>query len=549
MHRFALILLLHPLWLFTQPAVGQTHHQWTYNQNVYEVNVRQYTSSGTFAEFATHLDRLQEMGVGILWFMPIHPIGIQNRLGTLGSYYSVRDYYDVNPEFGTIEEFVDLVAEIHNRGMYVMMDWVGNHTAWDNGLTLTHPEWYVMDEDSNFVSPPGTNWTDVIQLDYSRQGLRDYMIDAMKWWVDTADIDGFRFDAVSFMPDDFWQPAFDSLKAVKPELLMLAEYDDPQLFDLGFDMSMGWGLHGFGDGILRQIYAGGSTVSDLYVYLLNELNTYPPDQYRMYFTSNHDNNSWFGTDFELFGDAAEVFAVLTLTVNSMPQVYSGQEAGLDHRLLFFDKDEIIWRPHAFAFVYSTLLNLKKENRALWNGTEGGRFERVETTADHVLFAYVRESGSDRVLVLMNLSSGYNGGTLLGDNYQGEYTDVFSGESLYLDDGAQIVLPGWGYQVLATPVTSTVGELPAVPTRTELHPAFPNPFNPVTTIRFELPESETSTLKVFNMLGEEVTTLITGRQDAGNHTVLWNATGYPSGVYLYRLEAGGFVETRKLILLK
>jgi glycosidase len=263
--QFLKIALLSLLVLIVVPIIlsGQDHHDWSYNLCLYEVNVRQYTSSGTFADFETHLDRLEDLGVGILWFMPIHPIGLQNRLGSLGSYYSVRDYYGVNPEFGTLDDFIALVDSIHERGMYVLMDWVGNHTSWDNSLTLTHPEWYVKDDNGNFVPPPGTNWSDVIQLDYSKQGLRDYMIDAMKFWLDTADVDGFRCDAVSFMPLDFWTTAIAELKNVKPGIFILAEDSGTQYHTAGFDMTYAWEYHGFGNGILVNIVAGSNNANVL----------------------------------------------------------------------------------------------------------------------------------------------------------------------------------------------------------------------------------------------------------------------------------------------
>lgn len=335
-------------------ALSQDHEIWSYNQNIYEVNTRQFTHSGTFAEFEAHLDRLQDLGAGILYFMPIHPIGIQNRLGSLGSPYSVRDYLDVNPEFGTLEEFVALVDSIHARGMYVIMDWVANHTAWDNPLTVSHPEWYVTDGQGNFIPPPGTGWSDVIQLDYGEQGLRDYMIQTMAYWITEADIDGFRIDAVSFVPDNFWPGAIAQLKAIKPEILMLAEDDGTQYQSLGFDMTYAWGLYGFGNGVLQRMADGVDDAIDLANYLNNELNYYSDQHYRMYFTSNHDENSWYGTVFERFGAAAEAFAALTATMNSLPLIYGGQEAGLDQSLAFFDKDEIDWQAHPFENMYSTL---------------------------------------------------------------------------------------------------------------------------------------------------------------------------------------------------
>ena len=413
MYQTKFFLVLVPVIVF-----GQSHRDWSYNLCIYEVNVRQYTNSGTFAEFQTHLDRLQDLGVGILWLMPIHPIGIVNRLGTLGSYYSVKDFYDVNSEFGTIEEFKALVDSIHARGMYVLMDWVGNHTSWDNNLTITHPEWYITDGNGNFVPPPGTNWTDVIQLDYSQQGLRDYMIDAMKFWINEADVDGFRCDAISFMPLDFWETAISELKAVKPEIFMLAEDDGAQYASTGFDMSYAWGYHGFGTGILNNLVSGSNNANNLNGYANNENTFFPQSHYRMYFTSNHDENSWYGTVFEQFGNAAEAFLVLTSTFRSMPLIYSGEEAGLNRRLLFFDKDEINWQPHPFADIYSNLFNLKKVSKALWNGESGGQLQRILTTNNPAIFAFFREKENYRVLEIFNLTNQEKTFTLQGNAYTG-----------------------------------------------------------------------------------------------------------------------------------
>lgn len=359
LRRFAVpaVLLLALL-----PAISkaQSHQDWSYNLSVYEVNVRQYTAAGTFAAFETHLDRLQEMGAGILWFMPIHPIGQRNRLGSLGSYYSVRDYLGVNPEFGTLDDFKMLVQKIHDRGMYVIMDWVANHTSWDNPLTIEHPEWYVKDANGNFIPPPGTNWSDVIELNFAQQGLRNYMINAMKFWVEEVGVDGFRCDAVSFVPQDFWREAITQLKAVKPDIFMLAEGDGRAWHDAGFDMTFAWGLYGFGNGVLKRIVDRVDNAVSLNGYATAERTNYPASAYRLYFTSNHDENSWHGTTAELFGDAAEMFAVLTATFNGLPLIYSGQEAGLDKRLRFFDKDQILWRDHPNADLYKTLLHLKRQ---------------------------------------------------------------------------------------------------------------------------------------------------------------------------------------------
>ncbi|MDX1701400.1 MAG: alpha-amylase family glycosyl hydrolase, partial [Melioribacteraceae bacterium] len=208
----------------------------------------------------------------------------------------------------------------------VIMDWVANHTAWDNPLTVTNPDWYTKDGNGNFISPVGTNWTDVIDLDYSKQGLRDYMIDAMSFWITEVNVDGFRCDAASWVPLDFWQAAIAELKNLKPEILMLAEADGKEYHTAGFDMTFTWGLYGFGHGVLAKIVDGSYNANYLASYIRGELKNFSDQDYRLYFTSNHDENSWHGTVFERFGDAAEVFAAITLTINSMPLIYGGQEA-------------------------------------------------------------------------------------------------------------------------------------------------------------------------------------------------------------------------------
>ncbi len=245
--------LLSILLFFFTKSYAQHHSDWSYNLGMYEVNIRQYSSEGTIAAFEADLDRIEELGVGILWFMPIHPIGQENRLGSLGSYYSVQDYQKVNPNYGTLDEFKSLVQKVHDRDMYVIIDWVANHTSWDNVLTEEHPEWYVTNNNGEFIPPPGTNWSDVIELDFSQQGLREYMIDALKFWVDSVGVDGFRFDAVSYVPDDFWENALTELKVTKPDILLLAEGNENKWIDLGFHMNYAWEFYGFEGGALVNL--------------------------------------------------------------------------------------------------------------------------------------------------------------------------------------------------------------------------------------------------------------------------------------------------------
>jgi glycosidase len=550
--QFLKIALLSLLVLIVVPIIlsGQDHHDWSYNLCLYEVNVRQYTSSGTFADFETHLDRLEDLGVGILWFMPIHPIGLQNRLGSLGSYYSVRDYYGVNPEFGTLDDFIALVDSIHERGMYVLMDWVGNHTSWDNSLTLTHPEWYVKDGNGNFIPPPGTNWSDVIQLDYSKQGLRDYMIDAMKFWLDTADVDGFRCDAVSFMPLDFWTAAIAELKNVKPGIFILAEDSGTQYHTAGFDMTYAWEYHGFGNGILVNIVAGSNNANVLNTFLTQENINYPAPYYRMYFTSNHDENSWYGTVFEQFGDAAEIFAVLTSTLRSMPLIYSGQEAGLNQRLAFFDKDQIIWQFHPFGEIYKSLLHLKKKNKALWNGADGGQLQRITTTDNLSIFAFIRAKEDDKIFEILNLTNQEKTVILQGTLYTGYYRDIFTNDTVFFSENSEITLPAWDYKVYeyGSGITGVENDKTLLEEYTLLQ-NYPNPFNPTTIIKFGIPQAQFVTLNVYNILGERVATLVNREMTEGVHQINFYGTGLPSGVYIYSIRATDFISTKKMILLK
>ena len=419
-----------------------SHPAWSRDAAIYEVNLRQYSPGGTFAEFAARLPRLKAMGVRILWLMPIHPIGVVNRKGTLGSYYSVRDYLAVNPEYGTIDDLKSLVSQAHQLGMYVIIDWVANHTAWDNPLTREHPDWYTRDASGNFA-PPVPDWSDVIDLNYESPGLRRYMIDAMKFWVTTCDIDGFRCDVAEMVPLDFWVAARAELESIKP-ILMLAEGESPALEEQAFDATYGWELFK----LMRQIADGARSAADIWAYLDRDHAAHPADAYRMYFTSNHDENSWNGTPYEMFGDGVRAFAVLAATLDGIPMVYSGQEAGLRHRLAFFDKDSIPWKDDEFGSLYTALLNLKLANRALWNGDSGGAVERVKTSNDNAVLAFRRERGDDRVVVVINLSQRSQQVELRGKPFAGDYTDVMTGRPVTLRDGTWLKLQPWDYRVWA-----------------------------------------------------------------------------------------------------
>ena len=419
------------------------HPEWSKNATIYEVNIRQYTKEGTFKAFETHLPRLKEMGVDILWLMPIHPIGEKKRKGTKGSYYSVKDYLAVNPEFGTMEEFKALVKKIHGMGMYVILDWVANHSAWDNLLVEQHPDWYSKSPDGNFQPTPWYDWDDIIDFEYNNPALRKYMTDALRYWVREADIDGYRCDVAGFIPVDFWDNARAELDAIKP-VFMLAEWESRDLHKRAFDMTYSWSLWEKMHAVTKE----GKTIDGLVEYMAHDVSTFPPDGYRMTFTDNHDKNSWEGNQYSNFGDALEAAMVLACTVNGMPLVYSGQEAGLDRSLAFFEKDEIVWKPHRNADIYKTLFALKHSNQALWNGAAGGAMVRIYNNAMKQVVSFYREKNGDRVLTAVNFSPKPATVTLQTKYQTGTYKDVFSGKEKTLKGDDTFELPAWGYAVLS-----------------------------------------------------------------------------------------------------
>jgi cyclomaltodextrinase len=547
-HHYCFIIST--LLIFSGTAVAQDHTAWTSKASLYEVNVRQYTKAGTFNAFGTHLDRLRDLGVSILWFMPIHPIGSKNRLGSLGSYYAVKDYYGVNPEFGSAADFRTLVDSIHAKGMHVMIDWVANHTSWDNVLTVSHPSWYVKGIGGVFTAPPGTNWSDVIQLDYTNDSLRTYMIDAMKYWVTEMKVDGFRYDAASFLPIGFWSQTAAALKQVKPDIFLLAEDQGTQYSGAGMHMTFGWNFYGFGGGILPKLYSGASNANDLAAYTSNEYLFYPGNIYRLYFTSNHDENSWYGTDTELFGAAADAFIALSATLRGMPLIYSGQEVGLNRRLKFFDKDEITWPVHARTARIRSLLQLKKRNSALWNGSKGAEPERITTTSDMNVYAFLRQKGNDKVLSVYNLSGTAKEFTLSGSAYSGTFKNIFNDSTLQLTPNYQMTLPAWGYMVAeGVAASSVVKRDQRIPSLFEVEQNYPNPFNPSTTISYSIPVNGFTTLTVYDLIGKEVAHVVSEFREAGNYTSQFDAQHLSSGVYLYQVRSGSFSAMKKMILLK
>lgn len=425
-------------------AVVAIAPEWSKNAVIYEVNLRQYTKEGNIKAFIPHMPRLKNLGIDILWIMPPFPIGVKNRKGSLGSPYSISDYSTVNPDLGTEDDFKKMVAEAHKLGMKVIVDWVGNHSSFDNKWTVSNPEWYTKDSLGQITHPKGTDWTDVADLNYDNKAMRAEMIKMMNLWLTKFDIDGLRCDVAGMVPNDFWKEANESLNKIKP-VFMLAEAEEPPLHFSGFHMTYGWELHH----ILNQIAQGKMTANKLDTFLLKDKGRFPAEAFRMNFTDNHDENSWNGTVMERMGKAGDVMTVVAFTIQGMPLVYSGQEAGLNKRLTFFEKDQIDWRNLSKSEFFKKLIDLHHRNTALWNGNHGAQAVRIKTDNDKI-YAFARENDNDKVIVLTNLTPKPQKVKFSeSNNAQEIYTNIMTGDSKKLSEWLNIYkeMKAWDYLVL------------------------------------------------------------------------------------------------------
>ncbi|MDE6287466.1 MAG: alpha-amylase [Muribaculaceae bacterium] len=434
-----------------KPAATTVQHpEWSRNAVIYEVNLRQFTPEGTIEAFRSHLPRLRDLGVDILWLMPVHPISEDGRKGELGSYYAVKDYKAVNPEFGTMADFRKMVDEAHALGMKVIIDWVPNHSGRDNAWVAEHPDWYARDEQGNMFGP--FDWTDVYKFDYSVPEMRAAMTDAMQYWLREGDIDGFRCDVAGQVPVSFWDENRPKLEEVKSDIFMLAEATEPELMLHAFDMDYNWPMKDLFSAIAatqgqytfvnpqghKQSFEP-AHATDIYALLNSQNATYPVDSYMMNMVTNHDLNSWEGTERERLGQLHRAFAVLTYTLPGMPLIYTGQEVGLDRALEFFVKDtppEWGSRPDVTEF-YRVLNNLKHNSPELAAGVKGAPVEMLPTASPDVL-AFRRGD----VLTVVNLSSHEN--RLFNEVPATEgLSDIFTGTTVIPDR-----LPAGGYLVFA-----------------------------------------------------------------------------------------------------
>jgi len=396
-----------------------SHTEWKHTTNIYEVNVRQYTQEGTFKAFEKEMPRLKNMGIKTLWFMPVTPIAQQNKKGSLGSQYAAADYTSINPEFGTMDEFKHMVNEAHRLGFKVIIDWVANHTGWDHVWTKTHPEFYLKDPDGTFHRASGMD--DIIELDYKNQNLRQAMIDAMKFWIKETNIDGFRCDLASWVEVDFWEQARPEVEKIKP-LFFIGEFDELENPEYGkvFDASYSWKwMHKSAD-----YYKNNEAITEL-TDLLKKYSAIGDSSMRAWFTTNHDENSWNGTEFEKYGDITQPMAVFSATWNGIPLLYSGQELPNKKRLEFFEKDVIEWNgKYEMADFYKTLLHLKSSNPALRGGDTQVKTHLLNTSANDKILAYLRKNGENEVLVVLNMSKEPVNFTIQDENLNGSFKNVF-----------------------------------------------------------------------------------------------------------------------------
>ncbi len=429
------------------PAVV-THPAWSRRAVIYEVNVRQFTPKGTLRAVELQLPRLRRLGVDIIWLMPVQPIGVKNRKGPLGSPYSIADYTAVNPALGTEADARSLVRSAHRLGMKVLLDWVANHTAFDHAWITAHPEWYVHRADGTIVNARDneghdTDWTDVAELNYDDPAMRRAMLAAMRWWLERTGMDGFRCDVAGGVPMDFWVEARARLKAVQPGLFMLAEAEAPA-FHAAFDMTYAWTLHH----LLNEVAQGRKGAEALDAYFAADDSLYPRDAFRLAFTTNHDENSWSGSEFERMGaNHLPAFVVAATSLRSMPLLYTGQEASLHKRLRFFEKDTVTWTDTSLVGFYRAMVDLKHRQPALANGAWGGAQRVIRTNGGDRVYAYTRTRGANTVLVAVNFGDAPARAAYAALSPTGRYTDWFTRTVVPLGGEGVIEIPAHGYRVL------------------------------------------------------------------------------------------------------
>ena len=432
------------------------------NSVIYEANIRNYSPEGTFNAFTKDIPQLKNLGVKVIWLMPIYPVSMKNRKATgdlsvedikdpeerkkyLGSYYAISDYTAINPDLGTEADFQKLVKTAHDNGIYIILDWVANHTGWDHKWITEHPEYYHKNAKGEVTDPlnPETGkswgWTDVAHLDYTSKKLYEPMKNEMLYWVKEQGVDGFRCDVADNVPTEFWQYTIPKLKEVKP-VFMLMESEKDYLFNGLFDMGYNWKAHH----MMNDIAKGKKTVKDWDALVTQMAKDFKKEAFWMNFTSNHDENAWNGTEYERLGDATETFAALSYIMPGMPLIYTGQEYDFNRRLKFFEKDEITKEKGKMYSVYEKLGKLKNTNPALNGGKKAAAYKKIATSADASVLAFERENGKDRVIYIANLTAKPQTFTT---TLEGEYANYMTGEKAILANGQKFSFKPWEYWVL------------------------------------------------------------------------------------------------------
>lgn len=406
---------------------------WVKNSIIYCVYLRSFSREGTFEALEKRIPELKELGINVIWLMPIHPVGLKNRKGTLGSPYSIRDYYSTNPEFGSMVDFQKLLATVHQHRMKLIIDLVINHTSWDSKLISQHPEWFTTDSTGNIISP-NSDWTDVADLDYSKPGLRKYMLDMMEWWVKDIGIDGFRCDVSELVPLDFWNEARERLNTVKP-IMMLSEGSLPEHHIKAFDITYSWNIYD----ALEPLLTAKQPATFLDSILSREQNLFPTNSLRLRFNTNHDKNAWDSPAITKFGnDGLRLSTVLINTIQGIPLIYNGEEVANDKKLGLFEKIDIDWnRQREMDTLYRKLFKLRKDNKALTSG----KFLKLYSSNDKSIYSFVRLEGKNKILVILNFSNTSQSpdlsisiNELFGSRAKMKLIDLFNHEAYSMEKG-------------------------------------------------------------------------------------------------------------------
>ncbi len=358
---------------------------------MYEVNLRALSVTGDFQGVIGRLDKIKALGINVLWLMPIHPIG---EINSVNSPYSVKNYKEVNPEFGSLNDFKELVKEAHDVDIAVIIDWVANHTAWDNPW-ISNKDWYTQDGNGNIIHPAGTNWQDVADLDYSNEEMRLEMINSMNFWIAIADVDGFRCDAADMVPFDFWQQAITALDtATDKELILLAEGARSDHFSAGFQVNYSWDFYNK----LKQVFRQNTAAYNLINVHNSEYMNLPVGKHKLRFTTNHDESAWDATPMVLFNGEKGALAasVIAIYMGGIPLIYGSQEVGVEENIPFFSNAPINWSLHPEMLqAYTDIINFRNGSDAIKKG------ELISYPAADVL-SFKRVFGEKEVLVFVNV---------------------------------------------------------------------------------------------------------------------------------------------------